>query len=367
MENIQGLFALENKILGKGSFGTVFLGTDLSKERSVALKQIPKKIMRDPSLIQLLSNEILISSGIKHENLVNILDIAEINTEKYIVYEFCNGGDLRRYLRFFGRFDENLVQSCMKQILSGLNALHSKGIIHHDLKPENVLVELFPSNDKVKVNLEEKMSYEKIIDEILQVTDKNNMNYNIDRTYRDFVYKSLLKSRIKVSDFGLSKFKGDNNERSLNGSPVYMDPNLFIPNVPINVIESEKVDIWALGVFAFELFFGYFPFNPPIQNLGTLINILQKGIYVIDLQRCGRISKQFLSFLNMCLQRIQGIRPSATELLFSEFITRDTNKFDYIDINNYRYFKYPNQNYISYKGKIIMTIDDQRAFNKIYE
>lgn len=367
MENIQGLFALENKVLGKGSFGTVFLGTDISKDKNVALKQIPRTILRNPQQIQLLSNEILISSGIKHQNLVNIVDIAEINNEKYIVYEFCNGGDLKRYLQFFTRFDESLVQYCMKQILMGLSALHSKGIIHHDLKPENVLVELFPSDDNNKINLEEKMSYEKIIDEILKVTDKSGANYNIDKTYKDFVYKSLSKSRIKVSDFGLSKFKEDNNDRSLNGSPVYMDPNLFIQNVDIRVIESEKVDIWAIGVFAYELFFGYYPFNPVVQNLQALIQLLQKGIYVIDLYRCGQVSKQFLSFLNMCLQRQQGIRPTVTELLFSEFITRDPSKFDYINMNNINYFKFPNMGYINYQGKIIMTVDDQRAVNACFE
>ena len=368
MESIQGLFSLENKILGKGSFGTVYLGTDISKDKYVALKQIPRKIMKDPQQIQLLSNEILISSGIHHENLVNILDIYEINNEKFIVYEFCNGGDLRRYLNFFNRFDENLVQHCMKQILNGLNALHSKGIIHHDLKPENVLVELFPNDKKNIVNAEEKMSYEKIIDEILQVTDKNAMNYiNIDKTFKDFVYKSLLKSRIKVSDFGLSKFKGENYQRAISGSPIYMDPNLFIQNVDIKVIESEKVDIWAIGIFAFELFFGFKPFNPAVQNLNELIKLLQKGLYTIEFQKCGQISKQFLSFLNMCLQRQQNIRPSVTELLFSEFITKETNKFDYINMQNINYFKFPNQNYIYYQGKIIMSIDDQRAINFYFE
>ena len=368
MENIQGLFALENKILGKGSFGTVYLGTDISKDKYVALKQIPNQIMRDPQQLQLLSNEILISSGIHHENLVNILDIYEINNAKYIVYEFCNGGDLRRYLNFFNRFDENLVQYCMKQILCGLSAIHSKGIIHHDLKPENILVELFPNNNKNKVNPEEKMSYEKIIDDILQITDKNSMNYmNIDKTYKDFVYKSLLKSKIKVSDFGLSKFKGDNNQRAISGSPVYMDPNLFIQNVDIRVIESEKVDIWAIGIFAFELFFGFKPFNPSVQTLNELIRLLQKGIYVIDLYKCGQISKQFLSFLNMCLQREQNIRPTVTELLFSEFITRDTNKFNYINMNNINYFKFPNSSYLYYQGKIVMNIDDRRAVNLNFE
>ena len=361
MENIQGLFGLENKILGKGSFGTVYLGTDISKDRLVALKKIPLSIIRDPQNLQLLSNEILISAGVQSENLVKIIDIAEINNEKYIAYEYCNGGDLRRYIQIFKRFDEKLVQYCMTQILRGLNELHSKGIVHHDLKPENVLVELFPMDKKNKISLEEKKSYEKIIDEILELTDKNKINNNIDNINRGFVLKSLLQSRIKLSDFGLSKFKGDNNQKMLSGSPLYMDPNVFIPNVPISVVENEKVDIWALGIFAYELFFGYRPFDPRFQTLLELIKVLQNGKYVINLYQCGKISKQFLSFLNMCLQRPQNIRANTTELLFSEFITRDTSKFDYIDLNNINRIRFPNYTYITNNGQIIMSIDDQKS------
>lgn len=99
-QGLQGLYALENKILGKGSFGTVYLGTDILKDKYVSLKKIPSEIMKDPQKIEALSNEILISSSIENENLVKILDLTDINNEKYIVYEFCNGGDLRRYLRF---------------------------------------------------------------------------------------------------------------------------------------------------------------------------------------------------------------------------------------------------------------------------
>ena len=96
MENLQGLFALENKILGKGSFGTVYLGMDLYNNKYVALKKIPSEIIRDPQKIEALSNEILISAGVDNVNLVRILDLTEIENNKYIVYEFCNGGDLRR-------------------------------------------------------------------------------------------------------------------------------------------------------------------------------------------------------------------------------------------------------------------------------
>ena len=377
MENIQGLFALEDKILGKGSFGTVHLGTDLANDKYVSLKKIPLEIINDPQKLEALSNEILISSGVENENLVKILDLTYIEKDRYIVYEFCNGGDLRRYLRYFKRFDEKHVQYFMSQILNGLSELHNKKIIHHDIKPENVLVELIPFNANDNNNNEEKKKFEKTVDGILQMTNKkknnnpnspssteNSLKNNITK---DYILKVLLKSKIKVSDFGLSKFKEENNQKMLSGSPLYMDPNLFVPNVEIKTIENEKVDIWAVGIFAYELFFGKRPFNSPSQSLKELIQVLKKGIYIIDLKECGKISKQFLSFLNMCLQREQDVRPNVTELMFSEFVTRDPSKFEYIDLNNLSQTKFPSNNYIGQNGEIIMTIDDKRSINANFD
>ena len=373
--NIQGLFALENRVLGKGSFGTVYLGTDIANDRYVSLKKITGEIMKDPQKIEALSNEILISSGVDNENLVKIIDLTDINNDKYIVYEFCNGGDLRRYLRFFKTFDETAVQYFMKQVLNGLSELHSKKIIHHDIKPENVLVELIPFVVKDKNNIEERKQFEKQVEEILQLTDKKK-NQNQSLVYgnisnsginKDFVLQTLLKSKIKVSDFGLSKFKEDNNQKMLSGSPLYMDPNLFEPNVDIKTIEDEKVDIWACGIFAYELFFGKRPFNSPSQSLKELIQILKKGTYVVDLKDCAKISKQFLSFLNMCLQRPQQIRPNVTELLFSEFITREPDKFEYINLTNFNKINFPSPNSVSPSGQIIMSIDDKRSINASFD
>ena len=372
---LQGLFALDNKILGKGSFGTVYLGTDLANDNYVALKKIPSEIQKDPQKIEALSNEILIASGVDNVNLVRILDLTEIEENKYIVYEFCNGGDLRRYLRYFKTFDEKTIQYIMYQILNGLSELHAKHIIHHDLKPENVLVDLIPFEIKDKNNFEERKKFEKIVEEILQLTDKKK-KHNNSLIYEDisnsginkeYILKTLLKSKIKVSDFGLSKFKEDNNQKNLSGSPLYMDPNLFEPDVDIKTIEDEKVDIWAIGIFAYELFTGQRPFNSPKQSLRELIEVLQKGYYVIDLKEYGKISKQFLSFLNMCLQRPQNIRPNVNELLFSEFITRDTSKFEYINLMNLNQIKFPKSSYVNPQGQIIMNIDDKRSINANFD
>ena len=268
-----------------------------------------------------------------------------------------------------------MVQNIMTKIIKGLQVLPNKKIIHHDIKPENVLVELIPYDIKDNNNFEERKRSEKTVEEILELTDKKK-NQNQSLVYgnisssginKEFILKTLLRSKIKVSDFGLSKFKEDNNEKMLSGSPLYMDPNLFEPDVNIKTIENEKVDIWAVGIFAYELFFGKRPFNSPNQSLKELIQVLKKGIYFIDLKQCGKISKQFLSFLNMCLQRPQNIRPNVHELLFSEFITREPEKFEYINLKNLNRIKFPSPDYLNNEGEIIMTIDDKRSINANFD
>ena len=146
-----------------------------------------------------------------------------------------------------------------------------------------------------------------------------------------------------------------------------MAPNLFEPNVDIKTIEDEKVDIWAIGIFAYELFTGKRPFNSPNQSLKELIQELKKGIYVIDLREYGKISKQFLSFLNMCLQMDPNIRPNALELSLSEFITRDPKTFEYINLTNLNQIKFPNPNYVNPQGQIIMNIYDRRSINANFD
>lgn len=379
---MQGSIALEKKQLGKGAFGIVYLGFDINNNKYVALKKIPNEIVKDPQKINALGNEILISTDVSGDNLVKIRDIQEIQDSKYLVYEYCNGGDLRRYLSFFKRFDEHLVQICIRQILNGLCELHKKKIIHHDVKPENVLVVFDVGNE----GIDNMKKYETFYDKIKSYTDKpkkgvlsgdvnipNIVDVSTVQINDSLIERLLRVSKIKLSDFGLSKFGEEQQEKLLSGSPLYMSPEMFESNAKTENIENPKVDIWALGVLAYELYFGERPFNSSTGDLNGLIKSLKKGKYDINLERCYQISKPFLGFLNLCLQSNPNDRPTAEELLFSEFITAEVDSFDKITLDNFattefyinknhpHFYKVPNQN------KIFMDSQDQKFLATILE
>ncbi len=375
--NPKNIYSIDySNILGKGSFGIVYKGKvhKNNKEEVVALKQIPKAIINDKNKLQLLSNEVVISANLyddednnddgqtKMKNIVSFLDIIQIDNNDYLVYEFCNGGDLKRYLRYFRNLDEKMIQNIIRQVLIGLNRLHQKKIVHHDIKPENILVELsLPEDDKSDL--------EETIKEIMEITSpkynpKNNPN---NKMTKERLLQILSNSYMKLSDFGLSKEIKNYNKKEVSGSPLYIDPILFDKNVNNETIHNEKVDIWALGVLTYEMFFYDLPFMPFPPRIDKLKLLLDKGEYAIDLKRCKKISKQFLSFLNMCLQRPQKIRPLTDELLESEFITREPEFFTYLTIDNYKEFEFPDDSYLKKEGQITMNIDDNRMINAIFD
>ena len=363
-----------SKISGKGSFGIVYKGKlhKNNKEEIVALKQIQKEIINDKNKLQLLSNEVVISANLfddednkddgktKMKNIVSFLDIIQIDNNDYLVYEFCNGGDLKRYIRYFRYFDEKMVQNIIRQVLIGLNRLHSKKIVHHDIKPENILVELIlPENDNSDLD--------EMVKEIMEMTNPRNKDKIDNKITKERLLEILSYSYMKLSDFGLSKEIKNYNKKEVSGSPLYIDPILFTKDINIETIHNEKVDIWAIGVLAYELFTNDLPFQPFPPKIEKLKLLLEKGEYTINMKKLQKVSKQFLSFLNMCLQRPQKIRPLTDELLLTEFITIDPEKFNYITIDDYKDVEFPDDSYLQKDGFITMNIDDNRMINAIFE
>ena len=333
MEEEKIRYVFKDKSLGKGISGEVLLAYDLEKDIDVAAKHIPKNLVNDQKEMELFTNEVLISTECENENLAKVHDISDIDGEKYLIFEYCNGGDLQTALTNYRKkyifLDEKIIQNIVSQILNGLQCLHNKKIVHHDIKPANIL-----------------LHYDNI-------EDLNQLN--------------LMRCKFKISDFGLSKFKNEQYERMIGGSPLYMEPYLFDKNVPIKIIENEKVDIWSLGILTYELLFGITPFENscfiPDNALRELVSNLSRGIYFINISHRSKISLQIIGFLNKCLQIEQNKRASSEELLFSEFITRDIENFFFL--NKYNLKKNFPPEYLIYDDKIKMNIKDGGRLNVI--
>ena len=140
-------------LLGKGAFSSVYLGKAdvyklkdkqkeyIEKDLLIALKELPNDL--DKETVQSISNEIDISLKLDdNSNIVKMIGLKDFKNKNYIAYEYCNGGDLRKYIDYFQYFDESLVQIIMMQIVNGLVELFKKNVVHHAIKPENTLLKL---------------------------------------------------------------------------------------------------------------------------------------------------------------------------------------------------------------------------------
>ena len=152
-----GSYKLYNS-LGKGAFGEVFLTQKVGKNGFFATKKLNREYSEKEENIKRLYNEINLLKIVHHQNIVGLVDLMQTNKNIYIVTEYCNGGDLnkclKKYIEINKRpFSEELVQYIMKQIISGLDFLHSRKIIHRDLKLDNILICFNSDKDKSSLNL----------------------------------------------------------------------------------------------------------------------------------------------------------------------------------------------------------------------
>jgi serine/threonine protein kinase len=134
---VRDSYTFETK-LGKGASGSVFLVT----HKTTNVKYACKVIQRDGNMndAESMSTEMEIMKRIRHRNIVSMYELYETSKCLWVILELVDGGDLHDYLSKIDHYSENVAAKQMKQILSALHYLHSLGVVHRDIKLDNILL-----------------------------------------------------------------------------------------------------------------------------------------------------------------------------------------------------------------------------------
>ena len=278
----------------------VYLASRIKDGLKFAIKKIDKSVLNDKRYKKYLNNEIFILKQIKNEYVIKFYEYTSDLNYIYLVFEYCNGGDLnmclKRQLELHKKaFSQEQVQHIMRQVISGFVYLHSSKILHRDIKLENILVQ-FPTNE-----------------------DRDNLN--------------IMNAKIKITDFGFSRFlKSDNLAKSVLGSPSSMDPHILRKMARIDndndYAYDQKADIWSLGVVTYELLIGCPPFEA--SSYEELIRKVENGDYRIPHHVV--LSIEAISFLNAMLQYNPERRLDVSELSKQYFLTRNPSTFQKLEL-----------------------------------
>ena len=289
------------KFIGKGSYGEIYLAKKENDSQLYAVKVLDRKRMDKPKLHKYLEREISICQELNHANIAKFYKKLVDDSNYYLIEEYCNGGTLtqcmEKYKAVYNEpFSIEIIQHFMKQIIDAICYIHSLGIIHRDIKLDNILLSFKNKNDIKNLN--------------------------------------LMQSEIKIIDFGVAT-KLDNADYAFTvvGSPLTMDPLLlkkYIKSPDIDVFEgyTEKADIWSLGIIFYQLLTGHgiFKFN----SIEEFIKKIEEGNYVLPINK--NFSKEAVSFLNSMLQYDPDNRISVHDLSRHVFITNNVNTFTKIDL-----------------------------------
>ena len=287
------------KCIGKGFVGEVYLTSKDGDSKKYATKKLNREEIEKGELMKYLRNEIAILQYLNHPNIVKFQDVKKTKKHFFIIMEYCNGGELsealQKYMGKYGKpFPETIVQHLMIQIVNAFKYIHSKKIIHRDVKLNNILLNYETEEDKINLN--------------------------------------LMKAQVKIIDFGFScKISKTGLQYSVVGHPVNLDP-IILKKLTSSSKKTrqlgynELADIWYLGTICYEMLIGKPVFDS--EDLDELVKKVEEGSYLVP----TNLSFEVVSFLNGMLQYEAQRRLSADQLSRHEFLTKNVKDFKPIDL-----------------------------------
>lgn len=265
---------VKGDLIGKGTYGRVYLALNVTNGEMIAVKQVElprtdsdRDNARQKGVVSALRAEIQTLKDLDHPHIVSYLGFEGTDAWLSIFLEYVPGGSVGSCIRKYGRFEEPVVSFFLHQILEGLAYLHDKGILHRDLKADNILVDW----DGI----------------------------------------------CKISDFGTVRKTDDiynNQEMSLQGSIFWMAPEVI--NMTADGY-SAKVDIWSLGCVVLEMLAGRRPWSEQ-EAVQAMLNIGSKK-QTPPIPNDVDLSIQARHFLGNTFEIDPTTRPTALKLLTHVF------------------------------------------------
>ncbi|KAK5945457.1 ATP binding [Knufia obscura] len=281
---------MKGDLIGEGSFGSVYLALHAITGELMAVKQVElpdvgkgtESDKKKQTMVNALKLEIELLQGLHHPHIVQYLGTSSDETHLNIFLEYVPGGSIAAMLKQYNTFPEPLTRNFTRQILDGLSYLHSRNIIHRDIKGANILVD---NRGAVKIS-----------------------DFGVSKqTTSNLTNPSTLSDTTANAPTALS---APGNRTSLQGSVFWM-----APEVVRQTGQSIKSDIWSVGCLIVEMFTGSRPF-PSMTTLQTLFAVGSQSQKPAVPEGASLDAKRFLE---LCFEVDQGRRPSATELLKEAF------------------------------------------------
>ncbi|KAM6181658.1 testis-specific serine/threonine-protein kinase 4-like [Erethizon dorsatum] len=227
------------KVIGTGSYGTVYEAYHTKQKVMVAIKIISKKKASDDYLNKFLPRELQVMKILRHKYLISFYQAIETTSRVYIILELAQGGDVLEWIQRYGACSEPLAGKWFSQMTLGMAYLHSKGIVHRNLKLENLLLD---KQENVKIS---DFGFAKMV-------SSNETGHRSSSYHRTSIFSPLSQTYC--------------------GSFAYSCPEI-LQGLPYNPFLS---DTWSMGVILYTLMFAHLPFDD--TNLKKLLRGTQKEV-----------------------------------------------------------------------------------------
>jgi serine/threonine protein kinase/Tfp pilus assembly protein PilF len=214
------------ELLGQGGMGAVYKARDREVDRLVALKVIRPELAGHPDVLRRFKQELILARQVTHKNVIRIFDLGEAEGAKFISMEYIDGRDLKSIHAERGKLQPEEAAEIIEQVCLALDAAHAEGVIHRDLKPQNIMV------------------------------DKHG--------------------RVVVMDFGIARSRelsGLTQTGDLVGTPEYMSPE----QAKGEEIDSRS-DLFSLGIILYELLTGISPYEATTPVVALLKRTQERAV-----------------------------------------------------------------------------------------